>query len=142
VWSSTGKFFIGDDGSPALYVDNMINGNVGIGTLDTKGYRFAVNGNAIFNKVVVKPYGNWPDYVFQPTYHLRPLSEVEAYIKQYHHLPEVPTAEEVEKNGIDVGDNQATLLKKIEELTLYVIEQQKKMQAMEAKIKALEEKGK
>jgi uncharacterized coiled-coil protein SlyX len=54
----------------------------------------------------------------------------------------VPTAEEVEKNGIDVGDNQATLLKKIEELTLYVIEQQKKMQAMEAKIKALEEKGK
>lgn len=127
LWSSTGKLFIGDDGNPTLFVDNMANGNVGIGTQDTKGYKLAVNGNAIFTKVVVKAYSSWPDYVFQPTYRLRPLSEVEQYIKEYGHLPEVPSAEEVEKNGVDVGDNQAALLKKIEELTLYVIEQNKKI---------------
>jgi hypothetical protein len=109
-------------------------GNVGIGTTDTKNYKFAVNGSAIFTKVVVKAYSNWPDYVFHANYRLRPLSEVEEYIKQYHHLPEVVSAEEVEKNGLDVGDNQATLLKKIEELTLYMIEQNKKIEALNKKI--------
>lgn len=106
----------------------MVNasGNVGIGTTDTKGYKLAVNGEAIFTKAKVKPYENWPDYVFQTNYRLRPLSDVEQYIKQHHHLPGVPSAEEVEKNGLDLGDNQATLLKKIEELTLYAIEQNKK----------------
>lgn len=118
------------------------NGNIGIGTTDTKNYKFAVNGSAIFTKVVVKPYSNWPDYVFNSSYRLRPLSEVEQYIKQYGHLPEVPTADEVEKNGLDVGDNQATLLKKIEELTMYVIEQNKKILSLESKVKSLEEKGK
>lgn len=116
-------------------------GNVGIGTADTKNYKFAVNGNAIFNKVVVKAYP-WADYVFQSNYRLRPLREVEQFINQNHHLPEVPTAAEVEKNGVDVGDNQATLLKKIEELTLYVIEQNKKIEALEAKMQSLEKKKK
>lgn len=113
-------------------------GNVGIGTLDTKGYKFAVNGSAIFTKVVVKAYNNWPDYVFQASYRLRPLSEVEQYIKQYHHLPEVPSAEEVEENGIDVGENQVILIKKIEELTLYAIEQQKLLKEMDQQIKTLQ----
>ena len=117
-------------------------GNVGIGAHDTKGYKLAVNGNAIFTKVVVKSYTNWPDYVFHANYRLRPLSEVEQYIKQYGHLPEVPSAAEFEKNGIDVGDNQATLLKKIEELTLYVIEQNKKIQALEADVKSMKGKRK
>jgi hypothetical protein len=142
IWSTTGNFFIGNDGDPTLFVSGMGNGNVGIGTADTKGYKFAVNGNAVFNKVVVKPTNNWPDYVFQPTYRLRPLSEVEEYIKQYHHLPEVPTAEEVEKNGLDVGDNQATLLKKIEELTMYVIEQQKEIKALKKDMEQLKTAGK
>jgi len=107
---------------------SYFNGSLGIGTIDTKGYKLAVNGDAIFTKIKVKPYGNWPDYVFHASYDLRPLSEVEQYIQQNHHLPEVPSAEEVKKDGLDVGDNQATLLKKIEELTLYVIEQNKKLE--------------
>jgi hypothetical protein len=115
------------------------NGNIGIGTTDTRGYKFAVAGNAIFTKVVVKALP-WPDYVFHSTYRLRPLSEVEEYINQYHHLPEVPTAEEVEKNGLDVGDNQATLLKKIEELTLYVIEQQKEIKALKKDMEQLKKR--
>jgi hypothetical protein len=98
------------------------NGNVGVGTTDTKTYKFAVNGSAIFTKVVVKDYNNWPDYVFNTTYRLRPLSEVEQYINEHHHLPEVVSAEEVQKNGLDISENQAALLKKIEELTLYMIE--------------------
>jgi hypothetical protein len=102
-------------------------GNVGIGTADPKGYKLAVNGNAIFEKVIVKQYQNWPDYVFHATYRLRPLSEVEQFIKQYQHLPGVPSAADVEKNGLNLGDNQASLLKKIEELTLYLIEQNKEI---------------
>jgi hypothetical protein len=128
-------FFPGEGQPTSLWLDNS--GSVGIGVQDTKGYKFAVNGNAIFTKVTVKAYP-WPDYVFQPTYRLRPLSEVEQYINQYHHLPEVPTAEEVEKNGVDVGENQATLLKKIEELTLYMIEQQKQLKEMNQQIKTLQ----
>jgi hypothetical protein len=118
------------------------NGNVGIGTTDTKNYKFAVNGSAVFTKVVVKPYGNWPDYVFHSSFRLRPLSEVEQFIKQHNHLPEVPSADEVEKNGLDIGDNQAVLLKKIEELTLYVIEQQKEIKALKKDMERLKAAGK
>jgi hypothetical protein len=124
------------DAPDASFIMNDL-GQIALGTFDTKGYRLAVNGSAIFTKVVVKAYTNWPDYVFQPTYRLRPLSEVEQYIKQHNHLPEVPSAEEVEKNGIDVGENQAMLLKKIEELTMYVIEQNKKIEALEAEVKSI-----
>jgi hypothetical protein len=106
-------------------------GNVGIGTTDPQGYRLAVNGNAIFAKVKVKDPANWPDYVFQKNYLLRPLSEIEQFIQQYLHLPDVPAAAEVEKNGLDLGDNQSVLLKKIEELTLYLIEQDKKLERLE-----------
>jgi hypothetical protein len=140
IWSTTGNFFIGNDGDPSLFVSGMAHGNVGIGTMDTKGYKLAVNGNAVFNKVVVKATINWPDYVFHANYSLRPLSEVEQYINQYHHLPEVPSADEVEKNGLDVGDNQATLLKKIEELTMYVIEQQKEIKALKKDMEQLKKR--
>jgi hypothetical protein len=124
--------------TPGMFISST--GYVGIGTNDTKGYRFAVNGDAIFNKVKVKAYP-WSDYVFHASYRLRPLSEVEQYIKQYHHLPEVPTAEEVEKNGLDVGDNQATLLKKVEELTLYLIDQSKKLQQLDKSVQVLQEEN-
>jgi hypothetical protein len=120
---------------PGMFMSST--GYMGINTNDTKGYRFAVNGDAVFNKVVVKPYP-WADYVFHANYRLRPLSEVEQYIKQHHHLPEVPTADEVEKNGLDVGDNQVILLKKIEELTLYMIDQNKKLQELDKSVKVLQ----
>jgi hypothetical protein len=110
------------------------NGNVAIGTSDPQTYKLAVNGSAIFTLVKVKATATpWPDYVFHQTYKLRPLSEVEQYIQQNNHLPEVPSATEVEKNGLDVGDNQAVLLKKIEELTLYAIEQNKRLEAQNKK---------
>ena len=132
IWSSNGVFFIGDDGAPTIFVNGMHNGNVGIGTFDTKGYKFAVNGDAVFNKVVVKPYTSWPDYIFNPGYRLMPLKDVERYIREHKHLPDVPAAAEVEKDGVDVGVAQAVLLKKIEELTLYVIEQQKEIERLKS----------
>jgi hypothetical protein len=122
------SFWTGSTNTTTTGVQRMqidADGNVAIGTTDPKGYRLAVNGEAIFTKVKVKAYASWPDYVFDLRYKLRPLSEVEKYIQEHHHLPEVPSAAEVEKNGLDLGDNQAALLKKIEELTLYVINQDK-----------------
>jgi hypothetical protein len=110
------------------------NGNVGIGTTNPQGYKLAVNGSAIFTQVRVKPYANWPDYVFHKDYDLRPLSELEEYIRKNGHLPDMPSAEEVSKEGVDVGENQAALLKKIEELTLYIIEQNKRIEKLEEKI--------
>ena len=89
-------------------------------------YLLAVNGDAIFKRAVVKNYANWADFVFEEKYSLQPLEELERFIKSNKHLPDVPTAAEVEKDGIDLGSNQTILLQKIEELTLYTIEQNKK----------------
>jgi hypothetical protein len=120
-------------------------GKIAIGTTDMVkigSYSLAVNGDAIFNKVKVKLYTAWPDYVFHSNYPLRPLSEVEKFIQQNKHLPEVPSAREAEENGLDLGDNQAILLKKIEELTLYLIEQNKKIEEQQKRIETLEKRKK
>ncbi|MGC4103001.1 beta strand repeat-containing protein [Ferruginibacter sp.] len=100
----------------------------------------AVNGSAIFTKATVKLNGNWPDYVFMPTYKPLSLTELEEYLSKNKHLPDVPSAEEVEKNGIDLGSNQTVLLKKVEELTLYMIELSKKVEALSIENQELKKK--
>jgi hypothetical protein len=132
----------GPTGNANTTVDNYVNalivkndGKIGIGTL-TPQAKLAVNGDIYSKKVKVTQSG-WPDYVFHTSYRLRPLSEVEQYIKLYHHLPEVPSAAEVEKDGIDLGDSQATLLKKIEELTLYIISLNKEMESLKKDLKKI-----
>ena len=97
--------------------------NVGIGTNNTQGYRLAVNGQAIFTKVVVKPQTSWPDYVFGKDYVLPSLETVEQYIRVHNHLPGILSAAEIGRHGIDLGGQQTALLKKVEELTLYLIRQ-------------------
>lgn len=126
----------------SLSGNNIFNnnfGNVGIGTTDTKGYKLAVNGDAIFNRVKVKPYANWPDYVFGNDYQLPSLKDIETFIRTNNHLPDVPSALEVEKNGIDLGDNQTILLRKLEELTLYIIEQDKKAEQLQQRLNELQQ---
>ena len=112
-------------------------GNVGIGTADTKGYKLAVAGKAIAEEVTVKLQSSWPDYVFEPTYDLKQLAEIETYIKENKHLPEVPSAKEMEANGVQLGEMNMLLLKKIEELTLYVIELKKRDEAQQKEIEEL-----
>lgn len=115
--------------------DSHLNGgNVGIGTTNTHGYKLAVAGNVVAEEVVVKLQTNWPDYVFEDGYKLPSLIELAKYLKQYKHLPEVPTASEVYENGVRLGEMNVILLKKVEELTLHIIEMDKRMKELEAKI--------
>lgn len=107
----------------------MDNGNMGIGVGNPQA-KLAVAGGIVATRIKVNQSLTWPDYVFEPGYKLPSLYELEQFIKQNNHLPEVPSAAEVGKNGIDLGDNQAVLLKKIEELTLYVIELKKEIDAL------------
>lgn len=112
------------------------NGNVGIGIANIgTDYKLYVSGNIRARKVRVDQQ-NWPDYVFSRNYQLMPLTDLEQFIEKNRHLPDMPSAKEVSKEGLDVGSNQAALLKKIEELTLYIIEQHKRIEALEKAAKA------
>ncbi|CAM1363132.1 autotransporter outer membrane beta-barrel domain-containing protein [Tenacibaculum xiamenense] len=110
---------------------NPLGGNVGIGTTDTKGFKLGVNGNIAATEVKVATYNNWADFVFENTYELPTLKEVENHIIEKGHLKDIPSAEEVSKNGFYLGQMDAKLLQKIEELTLYTIQQEKKIQKLE-----------
>jgi len=99
------------------------NGNVGIGTAYPIE-KLAVNGT-IRSKEVLVENANWPDYVFDPTYNLPSLEKVETYINENHHLPEVPSAQEITDKGLSLGEMNKLLMKKVEELTLYLIESNK-----------------
>jgi len=111
------------------------NGNVGIG-ITTPVNKLDVNGTIRAKEVHVE--SGWADFVFDKGYNLQNLSEVELYINKHKHLPDVPDANEVEKNGINLGEMNALLLMKIEELMLYSIEQNKRLNDQEKKIDSLE----
>ncbi len=121
-----------------VLVENA-NGAVSIATTNLpSGYKLAVGGKIIAEELKVKVQSaGWPDYVFHTSYKLMPLSQVENFIKTKGHLPEVPSATEVTEKGIAVGTNQALLLKKIEELTLYIIEQNKKIEQLTGEVDQL-----
>jgi hypothetical protein len=207
LWSSTNRFFIGNDGNPTMTVYGMNNGNVGIGTTNpvakldvnffnpngaipqnglllqtnsfyttdnsnnsyylktldqgngnvafiVKGngqvgigtenmgsYKLAVEGKIASRGIKVTVEPTFPDYVFESTYQLRPLAHLEQYINQNKHLPGIPSAEDVKKEGgIELGDMNVKLLEKIEELTLYVIELKKENEQMKKEIKEIKEK--
>jgi hypothetical protein len=110
-------------------------GDMGIGTSDTKGYKLAVNGNIRAKEVKVEA-ANWPDFVFSKDYVLPTLTETEKHIREKGHLPGIPSASEVEKNGIELGDMNKKLLQKIEELTLYLIEMKKENDAQIKKLQS------
>lgn len=101
------------------------NGNMGIGT-NSPTEKLAVNGNIRAREIKVDS-GPWPDYVFNENYQLKSLAEVETFIKTNKHLPGIPNQNQVEKEGVNLGEMNRKLLEKVEELTLYVIELKKEL---------------
>ena len=133
IVNSNGSVTIGSTSSgPAngLYVS----GSVGIGTTSVNNYKLAIAGKMIAEEVVVKLQANWPDYVFGENYDLKSLREVEQYINDHKHLPNVPSAKEIEEKGISIGEMNSILLEKIEELTLYIIELKKDNNELKSEI--------
>lgn len=114
--------------------------SLGVGTTDTKGYTLAVAGSMVAESVKVALQSAWPDYVFTKDHELLPLNSVESFIQENNHLPDIPSAVEVKENGIDLGEMNAKLLKKVEELTLYLIQQSKDIELLQSENKALEKK--
>jgi len=148
--AGAGKFVINKGSGSSSQSPFVITsaGSVGINAISPPAiYKLAVGGKAIAEEIVVKLQANWPDYVFEDTYKLPSLLEVERYIRENKHLPEVPSAQEVKENGLAVGEMNALLLKKIEELTLYVvelkkesIESQQKVAELQKEVEALKSK--
>lgn len=147
------SYSFGTDGSGVGHIGigsgtpiNLINfktqtGNaaqVWIGKRPTSGthtnYNFAAE-KIVAKEIYVFTTGGWADYVFDDSYQLPKLSEVESYYKENKHLPEIPSACEVEENGVSMGEMNKLLLKKVEELTLYVVQQQKEIEQLKAKVK-------
>ncbi|MBD1395441.1 hypothetical protein [Mucilaginibacter glaciei] len=108
-------------------------GNIGIGT-STPDSKLTVNGVIHTNEVRVDLNIPGPDYVFEEQYKLGTLKELEAYIAKYHHLPEVPSAKEMADKGINLGEMNTLLLKKIEELTLHLIQKEKQLKKQQEDI--------
>lgn len=112
--------------------------NVGIGTSDPGSFKLAVEGKIGAREVQVTITNPWPDYVFQEDYELPSLMEVASFIKQNKHLPEIPPSEEIQRNGHKLGEMDVLLLKKIEELTLYLIELKKENEGLKKDISELQ----
>ncbi len=117
--------------------NNYFAGNVGIGITNPQN-ALSVNGNIQAKEVVVTE--SPADYVFDPDYKLAPLSEVAQYVEDHHHLPDIPSAAEVQQKGMSVGDMQSKLLAKIEELTLHMIQAEERNNRLEQKNRELEER--
>ncbi|MEE4255446.1 MAG: hypothetical protein V2I47_00265 [Bacteroidales bacterium] len=110
-----------------------VDGYVGIGTTQNYGYKLAVDGGVLAEEVTVKLREDWPDYVFEEDYQLLPLKKLDQYIRQNKHLPGMPLAEHVKEEGLNLGEMQSMLLRKIEELTLYIILQESRIKDLEGK---------
>lgn len=114
-------------------------GQLGIGTFPEADFGLTVRGKTLTEKVIVRKESNWnwPDFVFEDNYKLPALTDVKKYIKDNKHLPEIPSASDVEKEGQDLAEMNRLLLKKVEELTLYLIEQNDRLDCQEKLIKEL-----
>lgn len=139
--STTGCFF-GAGAHANMYLDDTYHVYIGPNSTQASAikaelknkYRLFVYGGVLSEDLAIAPKASWADFVFEKDYNLRPLTEVEQFVKVNKHLPDVPSAKEVAEDGYSQHDVNKALLQKVEELTLYVIEQQKKIEELEAKI--------
>jgi hypothetical protein len=107
-------------------------GSIGINTPPVDDYTLAVKGKVLAEEMDVMLANEWPDYVFHTNYNLPDLKDVETYIQENSHLPGVPSSDEVQKKGVNVGEMNAILLQKVEELTLYVISLKKEVEQLKS----------
>ena len=139
-WKPSGSHNLSsEDGYGNYYLFINDDGNVGIGTgnLDAN-YKLTVKGEILCTQVNITEINNIPDYVFDTNYKLKSLlNEVEPFIIKNKHLPDVPSAKDIKNNGMNIGDMNVILLKKVEELTLYTIEQQKTIEIFKEQIEKL-----
>ncbi|KZS38063.1 hypothetical protein AWE51_18630 [Aquimarina aggregata] len=136
-FSTTDAYVTGS--KTAMSIDHK--GKIGIGTETTGSHRLAVQGSIGAREILVEASG-WSDFVFEKKYQLPSLEEVEDHINTKGHLKDIPSAKEVEKNGILLGQMDAKLLQKIEELTLYTIQQEKRIKILESNNQNLEKENK
>jgi len=141
-WKPSGSHNLsGEDGYGNYYLFINDDGNVGIGTGNPEpDYKLTVDGKIYCEKVKVVADVTAPDYVFDKDYSLLPIDKLKPYIDKNKHLPDVPSAEEMKKNGLDLGDMTIILLKKIEENTLYIIEQNKEIEKLKKENQMFKEK--
>jgi len=141
--SSDNNLIIGNDGGGNIFFNTGAweynqtrviitgNGSVGINTANPGIWKLAVNGKIRAKEIKVET--GWADFVFEDDYDLPTLNEVERYIKKHGHLMNIPSKEEVKKNGVFLGEINSKLLQKIEELTLYIIQLEKRIKSLESK---------
>lgn len=119
------------------FIVGRINGNAAFGSTLATGYKLSVSGKIICEEVRVALTAAWPDYVFKKDYSLMPLEQLGEFIDTHGHLPNVPSATELEQSGLEVGEMQRLMMEKIEELSLYIIDQQKLLTDQQKQIREL-----
>jgi hypothetical protein len=123
-----------------MAIDSIGRVKIGHNITAATGYLLNVGGKVIAEEVRIALMANWPDYVFEKNHKLISIEEVESQIEKNKHLPGLPTACEVEENGIMLGEIQAKTIEKVEELTLYIIQLKKENNELTKRIEALEKK--
>ncbi len=134
--SSNRKIRLWSEGGTTVGGSAFVEGNLAVGTTTVPvGYKVSVDGKIIAEELRIQNSTAWPDYVFEKGYPLMSLEETENQIKVLKHLPFVPSAQDVKEDGIVIGEMQKILLRKIEELTLHLIEQNKMIKELQAQLK-------
>ena len=129
--TTANKIFIGNDSNKTILYGDLLTGQILLGHKEPYNYIFKgtrtlnVLGGVLTDSIRVGLSTEWADYVFKEGYYLKSFKELSDFIKVNNHLPNIPSAKDVESNGIELASLQVKLLEKIEELTLYILQQQK-----------------